>query len=1495
MQTGSGQRPATSDQRPAKVGATLVVGGGVGGMQAALDLAESGIKTYLLERQPCIGGTMAQLDKTFPTNDCSMCIVAPRLVDVGRHLNIEIITDAEVERLAGEAGNFDVTIRRKGRYVDLGKCTGCGACAEVCPVVVDAEFEMNLAQRKAIYRRYPQAVPGAFGIDKQGSPACSLACPAGVNACGYVTLIAKGKFKEALALERLGNPLPAICGRVCPHPCEKDCRRGPHDHPVAIAHLKRFLADWEMTQPYEPPPKPAVERPEKVAVVGAGPGGLTCALELRRKGYKVTIFEAMDRPGGLLVSAIPAYRLPRDIVAREIKWIVDHGIDLQLNSPVGAPGRTLPDLQKAGFKAVFLASGAHKGVKLMLDGENETQGIMDAVAYLREYNLVGKALKAKRVLVVGGGNSAIDSARTALRLGAEKVTIVYRRSRNEMPASPWEIEEAEREGVHIHYLAAPVKILAKDGKLTGLRCIRMELGEADAGGRRRPLPVHGSDFDIEADLVVAAVSQEADLAYLPKDGSFKLSRWGTLEVDSITMQTSVPNVFAGGDCVSGPSSVIEAVAAGKEAAESIDRFVRGENLRKGRERSKAQRAEGDFAGIETASRASMPTIAVEERKGNFREVETGYTQQQAVAEAARCVQCATCCECLECLKACEAKAIRHDMPFESIEHLNVGAVVLAPGFDIFDPKLKQEFGYGRYPNVVSSLEFERILSASGPYTGKILRPGDRQKPGKIAFIQCVGSRDDENNYCSSVCCMYATKEAIIAKEHEHDLDCHIFFIDMRAFGKGFDEYYERAKKEGIKYTRCRPSSVKEIPGTGDLVVRYQDEAGAFQEETFNLVVLSCGLRPPSDMEAIAGKLGLQVNAHGFCSTETFSPVETSRPGVFVCGPFSEPKDIPETVMDASGAAGKALALLSAVRGTLVKKREYPPEIDVVGKEPRVGVFVCHCGKNIGGIVPVPDIVEYAKTLPNVVHSDHFLYTCSNDSQEKIKAAILEHGLNRIVVAACTPRTHEPLFQSTIREAGLNQYLFDFANIRDQCTWVHMHVPEPATAKAKDLVRMAVAKARLLEPLRRKTLSINNDAVVVGGGLAGMTAALELAEQGFTTHLIEREQDLGGNMRQTRFLLGDEDPQAYLASAIDKVRKHARIKLHLGSKVTGVEGFFGNFVTTVSTVGNGGKETRIEHGAIVVATGAEEFKPSEYLHGKDPRVVTARELETRIADGKLDGVDRVVMIQCVGSRDEERPYCSRICCRQAVKNAIRLKKKKPSAAVFVLYRDIRTYGFSEEHYKKAREMGVIFLRYEADRKPTVDASGGRLVVTTRDPILDADVGIEADLVALSAAVVPRPDAKELAQHLKVPLNANGFFLEAHLKLRPVDFATDGIYLCGLAHSPKTAPESISQAAGAAGRACTILSRDRIELDAALSRPIDELCDGCAYCIDPCPYKAIKLVEYKWQGDVKKTVEVDEAKCKGCGVCMATCPKKAIMVRHYKLEQIAAMVEAALRPM
>jgi len=863
-------------------------------------------------------------------------------------------------------------------------------------------------------------------------------------------------------------------------------------------------------------------------------------------------------------------------------------------------------------------------------------------------------------------------------------------------------------------------------------------------------------------------------------------------------------------------------------------------------------------------------------------------------------------ECEVCKEFCEAEAIDYDQKEEKLD-LKVGSVIFSPGYDIFDAGAKLEYGYLNYSNVINALEFERILSTSGPYEGKVLRPSDKLVPKRIAFIQCIGSRDTERDYCSSICCMYATKEAIIAKEHAgEELECHIFFMDLRAFGKGFDAYYERAKELGVKYIRCRPSSVEEIQETKNLEINYVTDDGKVLTEQYDLVVLSVGMQPPELAKKLNSKFGIKLNEHGFCWTDTFKPVESSKEGIFVCGPFTEPKDIPETVTQASGAASKVLSLLSEVRGTLIKTKEYPPERDVTGQAPRIGVFICHCGSNIAGVVDIPQVVEYAKTLPDVVYAENNLYTCSNDTQERIKKLIGEHNLNRVIVASCTPRTHEPLFRNTVREAGLNSYLFEMANIRDQCSWVHMHEPEKATQKSKDLVRMTVAKVRLLEPLQRRKVSVNHSALVIGGGLSGMNAALEIAEQGYEVHLVEKEKQLGGNLKRIHFLFNGEKPQEQLTFLIERVKGNDKIHLYTDAKILNIEGFFGNFKTTIEVgsakqkKGSGSKKTEINHGVVIVATGAREYKPTEYLYGEDERVMTQLELEKWLAassEHKETGIDTrvlktVVMIQCVGSRDDERPYCSRVCCSEAVKNAIKIKEINPRANVFVLYRDIRTYGFRESYYSKARQMGVIFIRYEKDKKPEVAKQNGVLKVSLVDPILNMQVAINVDLLVLSAATIPHPENKDLAQMLKISLDQDNFFLEAHMKLRPIDFATEGVFLCGLAHSAKSIEESIIQACGAAARATTILSKETIELEANISQVIDEYCDGCAYCIDPCPYNAITLIEYMKDGAIKKTVEVDESACKGCGVCQATCPKKGIFVRGFKLEQISAMVNAAL---
>jgi len=850
--------------------------------------------------------------------------------------------------------------------------------------------------------------------------------------------------------------------------------------------------------------------------------------------------------------------------------------------------------------------------------------------------------------------------------------------------------------------------------------------------------------------------------------------------------------------------------------------------------------------------------------------------------------------CGICKEVCEAEAIDFEQ-IEQISELNVGAIILSPGYNLFDPELKPDYGYGKFENVITAIEFERILSASGPFQGKILRPSDETGPKKIAWIQCVGSRDHERDYCSSVCCMYATKEAIIAKEHEGDkLICDIFYMDMRAYSKGFEEYYIRAQELGVNYIRCRPLGIREQTETNNLIIDYLAEDDRKLSGEYELVILSTGFTAPSQAKKLAKEFSLDLNKYEFCETSSFTPVDSPKEGIFITGAFTEPKDIPESVMQGSAAAARTLSLLSAEKGKLVEEQEYPPEKDVTGEEAKIGVFVCHCGKNIGGVINVPEVVEYARTLPNVVYAEDNLYTCSAESGERIKQAIKEHNLNRVIVASCTPRTHEPLFQSIIQEAGLNPYLFEMANIRDHCTWVHMHEPRLALLKAKDLVRMAEAKAGTLEPLYKRKVKISRNALVIGGGVSGITSALNLAEQSFDVYLLEKSDALGGNFMKVKFLLNGDDPQNKINSLIDKAKNHPKIQIYTNSEINKIDGSVGNFSTEFKSNNN---VHTVNHGVVIVATGAENYNPTEYLYGQDNKVVTQSELEEKLANGYLQTSNHkpqtIVMIQCVGSRDEKLPYCSRICCQQAIKNALLIKEKNPDTNVFILYRDIRTYGYNEGYYTKAREKDVRFIVYNEDKKPVVEKVNGHLKVSTYNPVLNENVNIKTDLLILSTGIIPRGDAKDLAQKLKVPLTSDGFFLEAHMKLRPVDFATEGVFLCGLAHFPKTVDESIAQALAAASRASTIISKDEIELAAVISNVLDDYCDGCAYCIDPCPYEALTLIEYMREGSIKKTVEVDELLCKGCGTCMATCPKKGIYVRNFKLEHIAAQIEAALQ--
>lgn len=992
------------------IGAVLIVGSGISGMQSALDLAESGIKVYLVEKSPAIAGTMSMLDKTFPTNDCSMCILSPRVVDCGNHLNIEIITCAELINLEGEAGNFTATIRKRPRYVDLSRCVSCGRCAEECPQEVDDEFNQGLSKRKAIYKPYPQAFPNAYVIDKEN-----------------------------------------------------------------------------------------------------------------------------------------------------------------------------------------------------------------------------------------------------------------------------------------------------------------------------------------------------------------------------------------------------------------------------------------------------------------------------------------CLECGSCQEECAREAIDYEMQ-EEIVKLSVGAVILSPGFTIFDPTERGEFGYGIYPNVITSLQFERLLSASGPYQGHVVRPSDHIEPKKIAFIQCVGSRDTAKgyNWCSSVCCMYATKEAIVAKEHISECETTIYCIDVRAFGKGFEQYYNRAREEyGVNYVKCMISSVKERQPGKNLLLRYQTEDNKIGEEEYDLVVLSVGLHPPKEARQIAEAAKIELDKFGFTQSQNGVPVLTTRAGVFAAGAFTGPKDIPETVVEASSAAAYAARQLKDVRGQLTKVKTFPIERNVSEEDPRIGVFVCNCGINIGGVINVPEVVKYAKNLKNVAYADEFLFTCAQDSIEKIKENIKTHNLNRVIVAACTPRTHAPLFQSVLREAGLNPYLYEHVNIREHSSWVHRDFPQAATVKARRLIKMAVAKARLLSPITSSTGEVNHDALVIGGGAAGMNAAISLAEQGFKVFIVEKSNVLGGNLRHVFYSQEGIDTQASLATLIQQVHQNPLIEVFLEAEIIEAKGYPGNYSTSISV---SGQEMEINHGAAIIATGAREAKPKEYLYGESKRVLTQLELEAALEEGK--NFNTVVMIQCVGSRSEERPFCSRICCTQAIRNGIRIKETNPRANVFIIYRDIRTFGLKELFYTRARELGIIFIRYEPESRPVISERGEKLEVKVTDHVLNEELLLEADLVVLSTGMIPGESNEKFSKLFKVPLAEDGFFLEAHMKLRPVDFATEGLYLCGLAHGPRFLEDSIVQANAAAMRAATLLNKDQLE-HVAITAVVDEKrCAGCGICVEVCDYGARLINE-----EIRKA-EVIEALCQGCGACVAACPNMASQQKGFEKRQLYAVIEAAV---
>jgi heterodisulfide reductase subunit A len=996
------------------VGAVMVAGGGVAGMQAALDLANAGYYVYMVEKSLAIGGRMAQLDKTFPTNDCSMCIISPKLVEVGRHINVELLTLTDILSIEGEEGDFSVTVRKNPRYIDMSKCIACGECTKKCPRKLNNEYNENLDQRRAVYVQYAQAVPLKYGID--------------AKECLYLT---KGK-----------------CGT-----CKKLC--------------------------------------------------------------------------------------PADAINYEDK--------------------------------------------------------------------------------------------------AEEVT-------------------------------------------------------------------------------------------------FK-----------------------------------------------------------------------------------------------------------------------------------------------------VGSVILAPGFTPFKPDVFDTLRYSDVKDVITALEFERYLGATGPTMGHVIRPSDHADPKKIAFLQCVGSREvnrASNGYCSSVCCMYAIKEALIAKEHSGgSLDVSIFYMDIRTFGKDFEKYYEKAKAAGIKFVRSRIHSIQPEAGSG-VKLNYVTDGGIASAEFFDVAVLSHGLVITGETKELAGKLALETDQYNFAKTSTFAPVALSRPGFYACGVFTGPKDIPSSVMEASAAAAAATSKLTPARGTLTKVIKVPRPVDVTGEPPRVGVFVCHCGINIASVVDVQKVVEFAKTLPFVEYASTTMFACSQDSQEKLVALIKEKKLNRIVVSACSPRTHEPLFQETLAAAGLNKYLYEMANIRNHDSWVHAGNPAEATRKAMDMTEMAVAKAALLTPLKENVIDVDPTALVIGGGVAGLNAALTLSSQGFKSVIVEKDQKIGGQANRIFTTAKGENVAQYLADLKGRIQNDPNITLVLGSEVGQVDGYVGNFATTLTT------GQTVKHGVTIIATGAKEYQPKEYLYGENRRVVTQLEFDEllKAGDENVSQAETFVFIQCVGSREPERMYCSKVCCTHTVHTAAELKKHKPSARIFVLYRDIRTYAQKEDIYKEARDLGVIFIRYDLDRKPAVSQNGKNLAVRILDPVSGRHLVLEPDYAILAAAIVSGRET-ELAMKYKVPLDEDGWFFEAHQKLRPVDFATDGMFMAGLAHYPKPMEEVVAQAQAAAARAVTVLTQPRMTVGGIVAEIDQSRCSGCGVCKACCPYSAIDM-------DAKGKAVVNEAMCKGCGNCASSCRSDAPSLRGFTNAGLFAQIATAL---
>jgi len=1206
---------ATEMTDPA-TGAVMVVGGGISGMQSALDLANSGFKVYLVERAPAIGGKMAQLDKTFPTNDCSMCIVSPKLVEVGRHRNIELITHAELTALQGEAGNFTARVTQHARYVDVDKCTGCGLCELVCPVTHTSWFheQPEEGEKKKKLKAKLKRV-----ITSGGNP--------------QPTTLAKWTFT-------VDEEKCSKCGG-----CYRACLHG------AVSWKKKEIASIDQ---------------DKCTGCGA------CFVACPEKFQAVTISAA-------------------------------------------------PEIEK--------------------------------------------------------------NLGTALRARSDEI----------------------------------VKIRRAEGLSASADCIR-------------------------CGLCVAMCS--------------KVMGIGALSMVEEGIKVGIDICQVCGACASVcPVNFLDiSELTDKQPRPLLDEFNEGLNLRK---------------PINIFYPQAVPRVPVIDEDSCVR-LNSGA--------------------CGTCQAVCGVGAIDYTHRVREQE-IKIGSLIFSPGIEVFDPSIRGEFGYGMYKNVVTSIEFERLLSASGPTSGVVSRPGDGKHPRKIAWIQCVGSRDTSCNrdYCSSVCCMYATKEAYIAREHDSSIEPTIFYIDMRSFGKNFDSYITRARDNNIRFVRAMVSRIFEDPQSGDLELRYMDDSGERCSETFEMVVLSVGINVSDETRQLAETIDIDLDSYGFAITDGFTPLAASRPGVYVGGAFNGPKDIPETVSEASGAAQAASVILAEARNTMLAEEAVVQErIEEPGDPLRIGVFVCHCGSNIASVVDVAAVTEYARTLPNVVFADHPLYTCSQDSVETIKELINEHNLNRVVVSACSPSTHEPLFMSTLQQAGINKYFFDMANIRDQCSWVHPLEPEAATEKAKRLMRMAVTNVSQAEPLSELEFDVEATLLVIGGGVAGMTAAVEAAGQGFSVYLVEQQEGLGGQLVNLQRSWDGRDFVPFLRDLIEQIEENEKIRVLTNSVVVDQTGFIGSFESEVMTP-TGGSRT-IKHGATLIATGAEEYRPDLYGLNELETVLSQTDFEALLVrdPDRTASLKSVVMLQCAGSRcGEHLDYCSRICCNQAVKNSIYLKEKNPDARIDVLYRDMRCYGLTELDYLKARRLGVNFIRFDPEREvPEITTGPESISVSVTDPSVQMKVQLSPDLLVLSTGIVPR-DTEELATMLRVPRNDNGFFIEAHAKLRPVDLASEGIFMAGTAHGPKNVTETIAQAQAAVGRAATILANPKLKLSGVFSTVIPENCAVCLTCVRACPYGVPVINE-------EHTAYINPALCQGCGICVAECPAKTITLGRFLDENIKAKLDAYQEP-